>query len=60
VIETRSRECFALEAEQQIFFGSKVRRQELKRDFAMKPQVFREINFTHPACAEKAANLIAT
>ena len=48
-----------LKAAHSILISSNFGRQNLQRDFAMQPHVFRQINFAHATFAEQRANLIA-
>src|SRR5438132_1339703 len=47
-----------LETAHSISISSNFGRQNLQRDFAMEPQVFRQINFAHATFAEQRADLI--
>ena len=58
MIERGSGGGLLLEAAHSIPISSNLGRQDLQRDFAMQPQIFRQINFAHAPFAEQRADLI--
>ena len=53
VRECRDSACLLLEPMQMSFVLSEMRRQKLERDFASQPGILGEVDFAHPARAER-------
>jgi hypothetical protein len=58
MIERREHPGFALEPHEAIGVGSERLRQDLQRDLAVEPRIPRAIDLPHPACPERAEDLI--